>query len=143
MPQLQRSAIVPYSAEAMFRLIADLESYPEFLPGCAGSGVLSREEGVILASLSIARGPFAATFTTRNTLVWPTRMSMELVDGPFSSLHGEWQVVPLGPGGSRIQLAVHFEFSSPARDLFLAGTLASTCTSLVEAFVERAKAVYG
>ena len=52
MREVHRSAIVPYPAEAMYRLVADLESYPEFLPGCTGSAVLSREPDAVVASLA-------------------------------------------------------------------------------------------
>ena len=143
MREVHRSAIVPYPAEAMYRLVADLESYPEFLPGCTGSAVLSREPGAVVASLSLARGPFSSTFTTRNALDPPRRMSMELVDGPFSSLHGEWLVVPLGEQGCRINLHIRFQFASLARDWLLGPAFEATCGSLVDAFVARAKAVYG
>ncbi len=147
MREVHRSAIVPYPAEAMFALVADLESYPQFLPGCTASSVLSRDPPRLVASLSLSRGPFASSFTTCNTLEPPRRMTMELVDGPFKSLHGEWQVTPLGDllaqQGCRIDLRVQFQFASVARDWLLGPAFELTCSSLVDAFVARAKAVYG
>jgi ribosome-associated toxin RatA of RatAB toxin-antitoxin module len=147
MREVRRSAIVPYPAEAMFALIADVESYPAFLPGCTGSSVLSREPGALVASLSLEKGPFACTFTTRNRLEPPRRLSMELVDGPFQSLQGEWTVTPLAPDspqpGCRIDLCVRFQFASAARDLLLGPAFELTCKGLVEAFVGRARAIYG
>jgi ribosome-associated toxin RatA of RatAB toxin-antitoxin module len=151
MREVHRSAIVPYPAEAMFALVADVEAYPEFLPGCTASSVLSREPGGLVASLSLAKGPFSSTFTTRNSLEPPRRLTMELVDGPFSSLHGEWRITPLAgpPGdglsaqGCRIDLRVRFQFAGTARDLLLGPAFELTCSGLVDAFVERARAVYG
>jgi ribosome-associated toxin RatA of RatAB toxin-antitoxin module len=151
MREVHRSAIVPYPAEAMFALVADVEAYPEFLPGCTASSVLSREPGGLVASLSLAKGPFSSTFTTRNTLEPPRRLTMELVDGPFSSLHGEWNIAPLaGPPGAghatqgcRIDLRVRFQFAGTARDLLLGPAFELTCSGLVDAFVERARTVYG
>ena len=116
MREVHRSAIVPYPAPAMYALVADLEAYPQFLPGCTGSSVLEREADSVLASLSLSKGPFKATFTTRNVLESPRRMTMDLVDGPFSSLHGEWTLVPLGENGCRIELRVNFEFAGTTRD---------------------------
>lgn len=149
--EVQRSAIVPYPAEAMFTLIADVEAYPRFLPGCTASAILSREPGGLVASLSLSKGPFSSRFTTRNTLEPPHRLVMELVEGPFSSLHGEWTVTPLAaPGdaasaarGSRIDLRVRFQFAGTARDLLLGPAFELTCSGLVDAFVERARVVYG
>jgi ribosome-associated toxin RatA of RatAB toxin-antitoxin module len=127
----------------MYALVADLEAYPEFLPGCTGSAVLERQADSLLASLALSKGPFQASFTTRNVLEPPRRMSMDLVDGPFSSLHGEWTLVPLGENGCRIELRVRFEFASRARDLLLGPAFELTCGSLVDAFVSRAKKLYG
>lgn len=151
MREVHRSAIVPYPAEAMFALVADVESYPRFLPGCTASAVLSREPGGLVASLALSKGPFSSSFTTRNTLDPPRRLTMELVDGPFRSLHGEWTLTPLGspgasPGatqGCRIDLRVRFQFAGTARDLLLGPAFELTCSGLVDAFVERARAVYG
>jgi ribosome-associated toxin RatA of RatAB toxin-antitoxin module len=159
MREVHRSAILPYPAEAMFALIADLEAYPQFLPGCTASSILSRDSTGLIASLSLTRGPFSSSFTTRNTLEPPHRITMELVDGPFKSLHGEWQLTPLGrpaadhpvrqagqptgQQGCRIDLRVTFQFTSAARDLLLGPAFELTCSGLVDAFVVRAKAVYG
>ena len=68
---------------------------------------------------------------------------MDLVDGPFSSLHGEWTLVPLGEKGCRIELRVRFEFASTTRDLLLGPAFELTCGGLVDAFVSRAKKLYG
>jgi ribosome-associated toxin RatA of RatAB toxin-antitoxin module len=147
MREVHRSAIVPYPAEAMFALVADVESYPRFLPGCTSSAVLSREPGGLVASLALSKGPFSSSFTTRNILDPPRRLTMELVDGPFRSLHGEWTLTPLGPSGGaqgcRIDLLVRFQFAGTARDLLLGPAFELTCSGLVDAFVERARAVYG
>ncbi len=143
MREVHRSAIVPYPAPAMYALVSDLEAYPQFLPGCTGSSVLEREANSVLASLSLSKGPFKASFTTRNVLDSPHRMTMDLVDGPFSSLHGEWKLVPLGENGCRIELRVNFEFASTTRDLLLGPAFELTCGGLVDAFVNRAKKLYG
>ncbi|MBN8281219.1 MAG: type II toxin-antitoxin system RatA family toxin [Gammaproteobacteria bacterium] len=146
MREVHRSAIVPYPAEALYALVADVERYPEFLPGCTGSAVLAREPGGLVASLSLARGPFASTFTTRNTLEPPRRLTMQLVDGPFKALEGEWVITPLvgtGTAGCRIELTVRFQFAGAARDLLLGPAFEATCSGLVDAFVQRARAVYG
>ncbi|MEO7385373.1 MAG: type II toxin-antitoxin system RatA family toxin [Gammaproteobacteria bacterium] len=155
MREVRRSAIVPYSAEAMFALVADVESYPQFLPGCTASAILSREPGTLVASLSLEKGPFATRFTTRNTLEPPRRLTMELVEGPFEALHGEWSVTPLvgaagqvpraepAASGCRIELCVRFRFAGATRDVLLGPAFERTCSSLVDAFVEQARAVYG
>lgn len=141
MRHVERSAIVPFTAQAMFDLVADVEAYPSFLPGCSGSRVHSRREGEVIASISMARGPFRSEFTTRNTLDPPRRIGMELVEGPFSELAGAWDFLPLGTEGSRVSLAIRFAFQNQVADLLLGPTFESLCADLIEAFVARARAV--
>ncbi len=148
MREVHRSAIVPYPAVAMYALVADLEAYPQFLPGCTGSAILSRDGASVVARLALSKGPFDASFTTRNSLEPPRRMTMELVEGPFKSLHGEWQITPLGGAptgqeGCRVDLKVRFQFPSLAKDWLLGPAFELTCSGLVDAFVARARAVYG
>lgn len=141
--EVSRSAILPYSPADLFALVADVEAYPEFLPGCTGSHVLAREADAILARLSLVRGPFSASFTTRNVAEPPGRLRMELVDGPFASLHGEWRITALGAEGSRVELRVRFAFPGKARDLLLGPPFEATLNSLMDAFVRRARQLYG
>ncbi len=143
MREVQRSAIVPYSAAAMFDIIADIDAYPAFLPGCSASRIITRDAQGVLASLSLSKGPLQATFTTRNEMQPPARIGMHLRDGPFRELEGEWQLAPLGESGCRITLRVRFEFSNKASDLLLGPVFEVTCNSLVDAFVSRARALYG
>lgn len=127
----------------MFALVADVAAYPAFVPGCTRGEVLRDDGREATASLSLARGPFAATFTTRNTLEPPGRLAMELIDGPFRALQGEWTFAPLGDAGCRAELCVRFEFRSRAADLLMGPPFERLCNEIVDAFVARAAAVYG
>ncbi len=49
MPQISRTALVPYSAEQMYQLVNDVQSYPQFLPGCTGSRILESTPGQMTA----------------------------------------------------------------------------------------------
>lgn len=141
MRQVKRSAIVPYSAEAMFDLVADIESYPKFLPGCSRAVVCSRDGDSVVGMLSLAQGPFRTEFTTRNELLRPSRIGMVLEDGPFSELRGAWEFLPLGNSGCRVALSIEFEFPNRVTDLLLGPPFEAICNQLVDAFVKRASAV--
>lgn len=143
MREVNRGAIVPYSPERMFALVADVASYPRFLPGCIGSRVLSQDDAEMVASLDLARGPLKAAFTTRNALEPPRRMTMALLEGPFDVLQGEWLLTPLGEHGCRVELRVRFAFTGRARDLLLGPLLELTLNGVVDAFVAEARRLYG
>jgi len=140
---VDRSVIVPYTPQEMFALVADVEAYPEFLPGCRSASIRSVSECELVATLTLALGKVSSTFTTRNALDPPRTMGLELVEGPFDRLHGGWKFEALGERGCRMSLQLQFAFSNPARDLLLGSIFESTCNMLVKAFVSRARAVYG
>ncbi len=66
-----RSEALPYRAEQLFDLVADVGRYPEFLPWCAGARVVSRSETELVAILTIGFGPFRESFTSRVALERP------------------------------------------------------------------------
>ncbi|MFW2403897.1 MAG: type II toxin-antitoxin system RatA family toxin [Gammaproteobacteria bacterium] len=148
MREYHRSATVPYAPESMFELIADVDAYSDFVPGCTDSFAVpatSAPGGApeVLATLGIVLGKQAGHFTTRNRLEAPRRIHMSLVKGPFSVLEGEWRIEPLAGGGSRLELDMRFEFASRVKDMLLGPVFELTCSQLVQAFLRRAEKLYG
>ena len=116
MPHVQRSVYLHYSAEQMFDLVEDVESYPQFLPWCSGSRIVADHEGGVDASIDIAYKGIRSRFTTRNQHRYPEQIRLELIDGPFRSLTGHWDFLPLRAGACKVQLTLQYEFvERPAR----------------------------
>ena len=69
MPQISRTALVPFSAEQMYQLVNDVKSYPDFLPGCTGSRVLEFGPTQMTAAVDVSKAGISKTFTTRNKLI--------------------------------------------------------------------------
>lgn len=142
-PKVDRNAIMPYTAEAMYQLVADVETYPEFLPWCRSAGVERSNDNEVLARIEIARGPVRKSFTTRNRLRPGESICMSLVDGPFKSLQGEWRFTPLGGDGSKIELHLEFDFSSTLLKATVGTVFQRIAETMVEAFCNRAHSLYG
>lgn len=142
MTTVRRMAFVPFSAEQMFALVNDVAAYPQFLPWCAGSEILSQDAQRMRAHLRLKKGPLDASFTTDNRLEAGRAITLALVDGPFSRLHGQWQFEP-ADGGSMVRLELEFEFSGKLLGKVFATAFKPIADSLVEAFKARAYAVYG
>lgn len=140
---IDRNAMVPYSAEQMYALVDDVESYPEFLPWCEAATLQSRTDAELVAGLKVGFGALNTTFTTRNTLQPPEQMTLELEDGPFSSLTGCWRFDALGADGCEVTLHIEFAFSSGVKDMMFGGVFETICTELIDAFVQRAHSLYG
>jgi ribosome-associated toxin RatA of RatAB toxin-antitoxin module len=143
MPHVERSALVHYSAEQMYELVADVEAYPEFLPWCGGAEVKPDQASSVLASIDIAYLGIRARFTTRNEQRFPVQISMSLVDGPFRVLEGQWRFVALRAGASKVQLSLDYQFGAGLLEVALAPAFDVIANSMVDSFAERAEALYG
>jgi len=142
MRKVRRSAIVPHSAEQMFALVDNIESYPEFLPWCNDATEHSRSEEVVEATIELHKGAISKRFTTCNTLHRPEAIDLSLVGGPFRHLEGGWQFQELSDTGCKVSLNLDFEFDNRLVDMMLGPFFEEICNSLVDAFMQRAKEVY-
>ena len=105
MESIQRSALVPYTAEEMFALVSDIESYPRFLPWCSDTRVLSRDSDEVRASIEFSVSGLTRSFTTRNRFQVNKIIEIRLVDGPCPVCYGrvDLQQGRTGPGHSHHQ----------------------------------------
>lgn len=143
MAQLHRSALVMYSAEEMYALVNDVATYPQFLPGCVASRIISESERSMVAEVSVAKAGIHKQFTTQNALVPGREILMELVEGPFRQLHGIWRFTPLDEAACKVALSLEFEFSSRLIETAFGAIFRELAGAMVKAFCQRAKEVYG
>ncbi|HDZ55710.1 MAG TPA: type II toxin-antitoxin system RatA family toxin [Pseudomonas xinjiangensis] len=143
MTHIQRSALLPYSALRLYDLVNRVERYPEFLPWCANAEVLRETEHLMEARLSVAKAGLSQSFTTLNSLTPGERIEMRLEDGPFSELHGIWEFKVLSEEACKISLDLHFSYAGPVVKATLGPLFNHAANTLVEAFCQRAKELYG
>ncbi len=143
MTQVDRSALVLHTAEQMFDLINDVTRYPEFLPWCSKTEIVSQTENELVATLFLSKGGLKYSFTTRNHLQHPERMTLELEEGPFSTLVGVWDFKPLSDEACKVSLNLQFEFAGKIASMAMGKVFNQVATTLVDAFVNRADDIYG
>lgn len=141
--EIQRSALLPYSAEQIYLLINDVEAYPQYMDGCVGAQVISQSETHMEARLDLSKAGIKHSFTTRNQLTPNSRVVMALVDGPFSSFKGEWSLQALNEEACKINLQLAFEMKSKLLSLAAKKLFEPMADNLVDAVVSRAKKTYG
>jgi ribosome-associated toxin RatA of RatAB toxin-antitoxin module len=127
----------------MFDLVDDIDAYPQFLPWCSSSRVLKREGNVVEGQIEIAKAGFHKSFTTRNITDPGGRITISLLDGPFKSLEGVWNFLPLREDASKISLDLEFEIASTFASLAFGPVFNQICNTMVSSFTQRAKAIYG
>jgi ribosome-associated toxin RatA of RatAB toxin-antitoxin module len=152
MKTVHKSVLIWYSAEEMFALVTDVASYPQFLPWCDQAVVLKEDDEGMTARVGISFGGIKQGFTTRNTHdkheahEAGRKVGMQLVDGPFSKLDGQWEFIPLGDGTQRackVEFTLRYAFDNRALAALIGPVFDKIAGSLVDAFVKRASQVYG
>lgn len=143
MPQIQRSALVPYTADEMYLLVADVSKYAEFLPWCSGARVLQQEGTEVTAQVDIAFKGVKQSFTTVNQHEQGRQIQMSLKEGSFSSLKGVWQFIELDEQASKILFDIEFTFSSRLAGAVIGPVFSMIANGMVDAFHQRAVEIYG
>lgn len=132
-----------YSTKEMFDLVNDVEAYPQFLPNCSDSKIVSQHNNNMTASLEISKAGIKKWFTTENTFIDEQTVQLKLVDGPFKTLKGRWHFQALDKKACKVELKLEFEFSSKLIELAFGKIFNDVAKNMVSAFTQRAKEVYG
>jgi ribosome-associated toxin RatA of RatAB toxin-antitoxin module len=140
--RVERSALVAHSALDMYRLVADVPSYPQFLSWCTGTRVHEQNSELQKASLTVTIAGVTQHFTTINALTEGQRVGMKLFDGPFRNLQGQWCFTQLGEHGCKISLELDFEMTGNLMSTVFGKGFGKIANRLVEDFCLRADKVY-
>ena len=149
MPSFQTTHRVQHSADDMFELVADVESYPRFVPLCGALRVRRRteSEGVVtlIANMEIGYKAIRETFTSRVTCERSVnKILVEYIDGPFKHLENHWIFHDCEEGKAcLVEFRITYEFKSKALGLIMGGMFDAAFRKFAEAFEDRADVVYG
>ncbi len=139
MKRIARSAIVECSAQAVYALVEDIESYPSFLPRCLVAEVRERSPGCTVAALTFGFSGLRQSFTTENINQPGHAIDMRLLEGPFRRFTAAWRFTPLGEKAAKIEFSMAYEFTSPLVAKALAPLFENLADAMVEAFRIRAE----
>lgn len=140
MTEILREALVPHPPEKMFNLVADIASYPQYLPGCPKVHIHHQSDTETDATLFVQKGWAKFSFRTLNTNHKPHSIDMRLIEGPFQNLNGKWEFLPLGEKGeaSKIRFTLSYAFSNRALNMTLNPAMEKLADTFLEAFCKQA-----
>ena len=143
MPAIREIRLLPYTAEQMFDLVADVGSYPEFLPWVVATRVRNRTETGLEADMLVGFKAIREKFTSRVELDRPRSVRVHYIDGPLRDLDNRWTFSDTGDGGCEIGFAVDFAFKNMMFEALAGQYIDRAFRKMVAAFEERAAALYG
>lgn len=149
MKSLHKSVLIWYSPEQMFDVVTDVARYQEFLPWCHESSVIEQSAQGMKASIGMQLAGFKQGFTTHNQHITKANgalaVQMELIDGPFSKLGGTWSFDPISGSNTpacKVTLDLSYEIKNRLLQMAIGSAFDKIASSLVDAFIDRAKKIY-
>lgn len=141
MPTHAEKRVLPYTPEQLFDLVADVESYPKFLPWCIACRVRRRSGDKIIADLIIGFKMIRERFTSEVSLHRPELIDVQYIEGPLRHLNNHWKFRP-HPEGCEIDFYVDFEFRSKLLQSLIGTLFNEAFKRMVAAFEARAAELY-
>ena len=143
MPSIRETRRLPYSAEQMFDLVADVDKYPEFLPWVVATRVRNESDTALTADMLVGFKALREKFTSKVVMDRPRTLSVQYVDGPMRDLNNHWTFEPLADGGCEIRFSVDFTFKNRMFEALAGQYIDRAFRKMVAAFETRAGALYG
>lgn len=142
MPTHAEKRILPYSAEQIFNLVADVEKYPEFLPWVLSSKIIKRESEKFIADLEIGYKIIRASYRSEVVLTPHLAIDINYINGPFHYLNNRWKFNQLNEKLMEVDFFIDFEFQSTYLQKLLQSAFGEVVSRMIKAFEKRAASIY-
>lgn len=143
MPSIRETRRLPYSAEQMFDLVADVDKYPEFLPWVVATRVRDDSETEMTADMLVGFKALREKFTSKVVKERPTKLHVHYIDGPLRDLDNNWTFRDIGEGACEIDFCVDFAFKNRMFETLAGQYIDRAFRKMVAAFETRAGELYG
>ena len=142
MPRHTEKRLLPYTAEQLFDLVADVGRYQEFLPWVAATRIREDSDTGMVADLVVGFGAFKETFTSKVHKQRPHEIEIDYVEGPLKYLHNSWKFAP-ATGGTEVDFCVDFAFRNRLFEAIAGQMFDRALRRMIGAFEARAHQLYG
>ena len=143
MPHHHERRELPFSADQMYALVADVRRYPEFLPWVVNMRIKSDGEDEMLADMIVGFKNLRETFSSRVKKTPQTRIEVDYLDGPMKHLHNVWIFEEKRGGGCFVEFTVDFSFRSAIFEALAGQFFDKALRKMTGAFITRAQELYG
>ena len=134
---------LPYSAQQMFDLVADVKRYNQFLPWVIATRVRSDSDTEMVADMVVGFKSLRESFTSRVTKDRPREIAVLYIDGPLSDLDNVWTFRVIDEQNCEIDFSVDFQFKNRIFQALAGQYFDRAFRKMVEAFEQRANDLYG
>jgi len=128
----------------MYRVVSEVQHYPEFLPWVLGLRVKSRSDNLVIAEMMVGYKGFREKYTSKVQLD-PAQLTVDVtqMEGPFRRLENHWRFTPAGPQACKVNFAIDFEFRNRILGAVAGAAFEKALMRMTEAFEARAATLSG
>ena len=139
MPHFDHSEILPFPRDLLYKIVTDVNLYPEFLPWCLSANILEKGKSDLLADLQVGLGPFKETFRSHVKLTPPSRVEVIYKEGSLKHLNTFWILQEISPHETHIDFHVDFVFQSRIFNKMIESFFEQAAHKMINAFKKRAE----
>lgn len=143
MPGIKETREMPYSAQQMFDLVADVGNYAQFLPWVIATRIRSDSESEMIADMVVGFKSLRERFTSKVLKKPGEVIDVHYVDGPLRDLENTWRFTPRNGGGCTVDFCVEFAFKNRVFEAMAGQYFDRAFRKMVAAFEARADELYG
>jgi len=143
MPHFKSSKILHLNAQDIFNIIIDIEAYPKFLGWCASSRIISKENDIIIAELTINYKGYnekyvseVKTSSSNNNY----KIEVTAISGPFKYLNNIWEIEKV-VDGCLVDFFIDFELKNFILAKLMNSFFKKATATMADSFEKRAKEI--
>lgn len=134
--------LLPFSCEQVFDLAADIERYPEYLPGWISAQILRKEADILYVEQVVGMGPVRVKFRSKAVLHRPQQIEVTSSESPFRHYRLTWLLVTRPALSCDLSITVELELESYALQQLVNRMLPASIEGFISAFQSRANSLY-
>jgi coenzyme Q-binding protein COQ10 len=143
MHSFKSEKILPNSLSQILELIMDIESYPEFVPWCKSTKIISSSNDEIIAEMEINYKGFTESYRssiTKSDVGGDMVVEVKAINGPFKFLNNKW-IISSADDGTKINFSIELEFKSFILDKMMGLVFVNATEKMINSFVARAQLI--
>ena len=142
MPKASVKRLIECNKQQLVDLVLDIENYPTFIPYCLDAKIYEiKEESnliLIIADLTIGKGPFKATYKSDVKFNKDTdTIQVTNIEGPLKYLENKWVFLEKG-NSTEISFDIDFEIENKFLNIVMSKSFQYGLDKIADSFQKRA-----
>ena len=146
MPKASVKRLIECNKLQLIDLVLDIENYPKFIPYCLDAKIYEKKEEkksiLIIADLTIGKGPFKATYKSDVRFNKDTdTIQVTNIDGPLKHLDNKWVFIEKD-NFTEIAFDIDFEIENKFLNILMSKSFQYGLDKIADSFQRRANDLF-